>query len=105
MINQHVGNKVFCSVVDKYRSDFLATSKRREKRDISQSVVDEVHRLGGRFLLEVKSARGEGGSGNARGSKGKEKMDGVDPRLVAKVWILVDNEKVSSCVLFMIAWA
>jgi hypothetical protein len=51
LAHSHPGNQQFRLLVQKYRDAYKGAKLRNEKKSITKSVIDAVHRQGGRFLM------------------------------------------------------
>ena len=94
--SSHPGNRTFRSIVDKQKEDFVATSVRKEKRRIASGIVCEIHRLGGRFLMELGDAT-TNDDNDARSNNSGD--NAVHPKILSKTWKLVDEDRVLDKVL------
>lgn len=105
-INSHNGNRRLRSLVELQREDFAQQEKRAGKRAIAQSIVNEIHALGGRFLEEDPGTKGDrlnkdGGAkswGNAISRAIHSNPDRPDDSvtdffILDKLWIHVDQDK------------
>jgi type IV secretory pathway ATPase VirB11/archaellum biosynthesis ATPase len=50
--NHHVGNKVFRHLVTEMKPAYRSSVIRTEKASLTNSIVEKVHRMGGRFLIQ-----------------------------------------------------
>lgn len=55
--NSHSGNRLFRSLVQQYKSDYLK-AKKRDKPQVAAIVVDKIRERGGRFLRRYKTDEG-----------------------------------------------
>lgn len=51
-IMSHPGNQLLRAMVQAQRENFLRQHKRGAKREIGRNIVNDIHELGGRFLME-----------------------------------------------------
>ena len=52
--NHHIGNKVFRHLVTEMKPAYRSSKTRNEKASLVESLIEKVHRKGGRFLIESK---------------------------------------------------
>jgi hypothetical protein len=52
--NHHIGNKVFRHLITEMRPAYHSSKTRSEKAMITESLIQKVHRMGGRFLIQNK---------------------------------------------------
>ena len=96
--NRHPGNKSFRSIVDKQKLLF-AVADRNEKRRIATQIINDILKIGGRFLVEDTSSSVVGG-GTKKNSEAEKNVKVccddkfVHPRILAKTWVTVDFDKV-----------
>jgi len=84
-ITVHPGNQLLLSMVLAQKQNFMQ-SKRLHKRKIACDIVNDIQKLGGRFLTEGPN----GGSGESN----------VALSISEKIWFCVDREKAVSKVMF-----
>ena len=50
--NHHIGNKVFRHLVTEMKPAYRSSLTRIEKAILAESLIEKVHRMGGRFLIQ-----------------------------------------------------
>mmetsp|Transcript_12564 Transcript_12564/g.27248 ORF Transcript_12564/g.27248 Transcript_12564/m.27248 type:complete len:1558 (+) Transcript_12564:111-4784(+) len=105
-INTHCGNKHFRATVELQKPQFQQ-SKRADKRKIAESIINEIQKLGGRFLMEDPNSKsgahkgdgnnmnyGSGVNNPVRANHASPDDFVSDPFILEKVWVRVEREKV-----------